>query len=99
MDASEYRWANEKVLSTSSTFSIESILSDVEIMVGDPTEWSVLPMLGEKRICSSFDDCMIPFSECLFTRIGLRLPFYPSKFEVFFLKNLKVVRSQLYLGS
>lgn len=54
-------------------------------------------MGSEKRICSSFEDCMIEFYECLFTRIGLWLPF--SDFEVVILNYLQVAPSQLHLGS
>lgn len=66
-------------------------------MVNGPFEWLLLPLSGEKRICSSFDDCMVIFHECLVTRIGLRLLF--SEFEVVVLKHLKVAPSQLHLGS
>ena len=70
-----YDWVDAKITSISSALSTKVALGDANIMVGDPSEWSVLPVLGEKRICKSFDDCMVPFYECLFTGIRLRLPF------------------------
>lgn len=45
--------------------STEEALSLANIMVDDPSV----------NICNFFGDCMIPFYECLFIRVGLRLPF------------------------
>lgn len=54
----------------------------------DSSNWS-----GE-IICSSSDNCSLPVYECIFTKIGLWLPF--SYFEVVILKHLKVPHSQLH---
>lgn len=66
---------DEKVTSISSAVSTKVILRDYDIMFGDSLEWSVILVSGEKMIHSSFDDCMIPFYECMFTRVGLRQSF------------------------
>lgn len=60
---------HEKVASLSSTLSTEAILSDVGIVVGDLLEWLVLQVSGEKMICSSFRNFIVPLYEFLFTRI------------------------------
>lgn len=75
---------DSKITGTSSSMSTKAIMNAVGIMVGDPLEWLALLVSWEKGICSSFDDCVVPFYECLFTRIGLWLPFF--KFEVVVLK-------------
>lgn len=67
------------------------------IVVSDSLEWLAHRVDPKKRIYSSFNDCLIPFYECMFTRIGLWSPFYD--FEVVVLKYLKISSSQFYLGS
>lgn len=75
----------------------ETTIGTVDIIVNDPSEWLVLPVDSEKRICNSFDVCLCPFYECLFTRVVMWLPL--SKFEVVFVKHLKIVPSQIHLRS
>lgn len=88
LDAMEYDWVDTKIVGSSSVMRSEVVIDDAGIMVGDPLEWSILPVGPKERICSSFDDYVIPLYECLFTRIRLCLPFY--SFEVVVLKHLKV---------
>lgn len=38
-------------------------IEGVSILVSDPLKWSTLLVSKEKRICSSFDDCVIPLYE------------------------------------
>lgn len=57
-------------------------------MVGNPLEWSVLPVGLDKRICTSFNECAVPFYECQFKRIGQWLPF--SIFELVVQKHLNI---------
>lgn len=52
------------VAGNSFAMSTEVSISAANIMVGDPLELLALSMLGKKRICGSFDDCMISFYEC-----------------------------------
>lgn len=76
----EYKWVDAKVKGTSSALSIKASLNDANIMVGDPLEWLVLLVQWGKMLCSSFDDCMVPFYEFLFAIVFIQLPF--SEFEV-----------------
>lgn len=89
LDAREYDWVDTKIVGSSSVMRSEIVIDDAVIMVGDPLEWLILLVGLKKRICSSFDDCMIPLYECLFTRIRLCLPYYSFKLVV--LKHLKVL--------
>lgn len=86
-----------KIEGTISTLSTKAVINAVGIMVGNPWEWLPLLVSGENRISSSFENFVVLFYVCLFTRIGLRLPF--SEFEVVVLKYLKFSPSQLHLGS
>lgn len=54
------------------TLSFMSIGADIEvtgIVVNDPLEWLALPMIQEKRICSFFEECMVPLYEFMFTKM------------------------------
>lgn len=84
-------------MSSPSILSTEVAMNVARIMVGDPLEWLTLLVEPKKRICISFDDCVISFYECMFTRIRLWLPF--NDFEVVVLKYLKFALSQHYPGS
>lgn len=92
-----YDWVDVKLADTSSTLSIEVSLGEANIVVGNLLEWLVILVIEEKRIRNSINDCMVSFYECLFTRVGLRLPFF--KFELAFLKHLKIYPSQIHSGS
>lgn len=72
-------------MGTSSVLSIEVFIYATGIMVDDPLEWLALPVESKKRMCNSFNNCMITFYECLYTRIWLQVPF--SDFEVAILKH------------
>lgn len=87
----EYNWVDAKITCTSLPLGTEDALSNADIVDDDPSKWLVFSMPEEKRISSSSDDCMVPFYECLFTRIKLQLPFY--ELEVSFLKRLKIAPS------
>lgn len=66
-------------------------------MICDHLEWPVHPVIERNMICSSFDNCMVSFYECLFTGVGFWLPF--SEFEVVVLKCLKIAPPKLHSGS
>lgn len=80
-----------KIKATPSILSTWVAVEADTIMVSDPLEWLAFPVGSNKRICSSFDECVVPFYEFYFTRIGLWLPFFD--FEVTIMKNLKAVPS------
>lgn len=84
----EYDLVYTRIAGTSLTLNNEVAIGVAGIMDDDLLEWLVLLVELGKRLCSSFDECVIMFYECFFTRIGLRFPF--SDFEVAILKYLKV---------
>lgn len=67
------------------------------ITAGCPTNSSVILVVSDRRICSTFEECSIPFYACMFTRINLWLLLSEFKLEV--LKFQKVSPSQLYPGA
>lgn len=87
----EHDWVDTEVVGTSSILRTGDAIDAAEIFVGDPLKWLALPVEPEKRIFSSFDDCVIPFYESMFKRIGLYFPFF--EFEVYVLKYLIVIPS------
>lgn len=93
---SMYDWVYAKIASISLAFNSEADLDNASILVNDPSEWSILPVPREKRICTSFYDSMIPRYECLFARIWLWLLF--SKFGLAILINLKISPFHLHQG-
>ncbi|CAI8603053.1 unnamed protein product [Vicia faba] len=60
-DAPMYDWVDENLTGTSSTLSIGATPLDADIMVGKFSEWLVLSVPDENRICSSFDIFMSLF--------------------------------------
>lgn len=86
-----------KIVYNSYFLNNEDVIDVVRTMVGDPSEWSDLLVGVEKRIYISFDDCVIPLYDFLFSRIGMRFPF--CDFRVVVLKYLNVAPSQIHSGS
>lgn len=62
---------------------------------GNPLIGPFLISSPTKRLCSSFDGCLVPFHEFLFSRLRFRLPF--NDFEVEVLNHLRITPSQLHL--
>lgn len=63
-----------RIMGTSSVMSTEDAIDAARIMVSNPSKRLVLPLEPEKIICISFDGCVIPLYECLFTQIIMWLP-------------------------
>lgn len=59
-----------KISSTSSVLRTKAAIEADGIVVSDPLKWLTILVEPEKRICSYFDDCVILFYECMFTRMG-----------------------------
>lgn len=53
--------------------------------------WFVFHIPPNKRVCSSFDGCLVPVYECLFSTLGFRIPF--NDFEVDVLNHLRIPNS------
>lgn len=71
IDASKYSWVDSGILETSSTLDKPTIVREANIEVCSSSNWLVVPVETSKRICSNFEECSIPFYECLFTQINL----------------------------
>lgn len=54
---------------TSSALSTGTTLSEVDIVVGDPSEWLFLMVPEMERIFNYFDECTTLLDECLFKRV------------------------------
>lgn len=50
--------------------------------IGPVVDWGVFLSDEDKRICSEYDGCEIPFHECMFFLIGYHLPFSEYEFSV-----------------
>lgn len=85
------------MLGTPSILSIVEAITSANIKVANPSSWSVFPVNLAERICNSFEECLVPLYEYLFTRLGICLPFLD--FEVFVMDRLKVVPSQFHPGN
>lgn len=51
--------------------SLEGAYLDVELF----SDWSVSYIEPDKRLYNSFNGCLVPFHECLFSILRFRLPF------------------------
>lgn len=71
----KYNWMDAEIVGTPSILSTKMTISTTDIMVRDPSDWSVLLVDLKRRTWSSHDGCSIPFYECLFTRLGMRMPY------------------------
>lgn len=50
--------------------TIEDI-AQVDIIVGDSSNWAILPVGPVERVCSYFECFSIPLYECLFIRLWM----------------------------
>lgn len=57
-----------------------SVVDAANTMVIHPSDWSIILVGIEKRIYNAIDRCLVPFYECIFTKVNLWLPI--PKFEV-----------------
>lgn len=69
----EYDWVDVNIIGTSLALRTKVVIYNVGILVGDPLEWLALLVESKMRICSSFDDYMVPLYEGILTRISLRV--------------------------
>lgn len=77
-----------KLVGTISVFNSVKKVDEAQIKKDPSFNWFVSHIDDGKRTCNSFGRCFIPFHECLFTRLRLRLPF--SGFEEELLNRLYV---------
>lgn len=93
----EVKTKTKRIIDMIYILSDSAVVIAGNIMVGCPTNSSVILVVSDKRICSTFEECSIPFYECMFIRINLWLLL--SEFELEVLKFQKVSPSQLYPGA
>lgn len=93
-DISSYL-VDRETLETDSSFPCEGGLDYALIDVGPSSHYRVFPPNGDKRICSDYDICIIPFHEYLFSLMGFCLPF--TNFNISVMNHLMISPSKLYL--
>lgn len=83
-----------KIVGTHLVLNIVEVITHDNIMISD-TPYFVIILVGPSdRVCNSFEGCLVPLYECLFTRLRIHLLF--SDFEVDMMNHLKVPPSQLH---
>lgn len=93
-NANKYHWMAIEVIRTHSTLKTIVVITNVDIMVDNPSDWLVLLVNPAERMCNSFEGCLVPLYEFILTMLGVRLPFFD--FEVVVMNLLRVTPSQLY---
>lgn len=63
-------------------FLEKSILIDAFLEVRSSSHWGILTSNENERICIEYGDCTIPFYKCIFSVLGLLLPFIVFEIEV-----------------
>lgn len=69
-------------------------LDDTFTEVGSSSNRGSLSLFEQERICDKYGGGIIPFYGCVFSTLGLRLPF--TIFEIEDLKHLSMAPSQLH---
>lgn len=93
-NVNRYHWVTGKIVRTLSILNTIEVVTKADITVGNPSDWSIVPIGPEKRICSSFERILVYLYECIF--IGLRICLSFSDFEVAIMDHLKLVPSRCY---
>lgn len=52
--------------------------------VGSPSDCKISRIPIDKRVCHEFKECYIPFYECIFEKLGVRLPLTTFENEVLY---------------
>ncbi|KAI5425713.1 hypothetical protein KIW84_031509 [Lathyrus oleraceus] len=76
-------WVDHVISASSSTFAREGSLERAFLDVGSSSDRGGQTLEEDKRICSEYENCIIPFHECTFEISGLRLPLNFFGIEVF----------------
>lgn len=73
-------WMDPDIPENVFVFVREHVFDQTSTSLDPLTYWIIIPLDGDKRVYSQYDECVILFHECLFSLIGYRLPF--NEFEV-----------------
>lgn len=77
-----------KIVGIPSVLNIVNIVTEVDIMVCNSLDWTILTVgLGEREF-SSCEGCFVPLYDCLFTILGICLLL--SDFAMVVIDHLKV---------
>lgn len=87
-NASRYHWVADKIVGTPSTLSTYKVVTHVDIIFSNSSNYTLLSIGPDKKVCGSFEVCSVPLYECLFTKLGVHITFF--YFEVPVMNNLKV---------
>lgn len=68
--------------STTSVFTKPGSLDDLFIQVGFSSDWGIMILSYGERIYDKYDAYVIPFYECTFSTMGIRLPLIVLKVDV-----------------
>lgn len=91
-NTNRYHLVAAEMLGTPFIMNIVEAIINADIIVGNSSGWSVLPVGPVERMCSSFKGFSVLMYECLFTKLGVRLFF--SEFEVVVLNRPRVAPLQ-----
>lgn len=92
-----YYWVDVEVMGMTFMFTKALRLKSAHRDVEPYSDWSIYHIESNKRLNSSFRGYLLPFHECLFSRIEFILSFKDLKVGV--LNHSRVVPSQLHLVS
>lgn len=70
-----FPWEGSVYSSTMTIFTKEGSLDKEFLEVGEPSLWGSTTPVEDGRICSEYGGCIIPLYKCVFSTLGVRLPF------------------------
>lgn len=59
-NVNRYHWIAGEVVGTPSVLNIVEAITEVDITVGNPSDWLILPLSPGERIYHSFEGCSVP---------------------------------------
>lgn len=86
-----------EIVVTPSVLNTTEGVTQANIIISDTSDWVIMPVCLDGKVCSSFDGCSVPMYEYLFTSLGMLLPF--SDYEVAMMNHLKLAPSKLHPGA
>lgn len=87
VNANRYHCVAVKIVGTFSILNIVEVVIQANFMVGNSPDWAILLIGLNEGACGSFEGYSVPLYGCLFTRLGMCLPF--SDFKMAMMNHLK----------
>lgn len=91
---SSFPWEDSVYSSTVSAFTKEGSLDKAFLEVGEPFFWGSTIPVEDDIVCIEYGGDTIPLYECIFTTLGVHMPF--TAFEVDVFNHLMMAHSQLH---